>query len=159
MQKNGFLVIKIGAVTDWGFHAVALVIITGAFGFGCWVFGAGLFRVQTPREALAFLPFVSFLLLWYTIFSRGLLERLSSVELAAGDGIFRWSWRILRWGRDINVSQHDVTSVISRVKWYGNRLIVKMNGKTYSLGGLLDEDLENIARELRRASPEARSAT
>jgi hypothetical protein len=125
--------------------------------FGCWVFGAALFRVQTLIEVLAFLAFVSFLLLWYTLFSRGLLERLCSVELAAGDGTFRWSWRILRWGRDIKVSQHDVTSVISRIKWYGNRLSIRMNGDTYSLGGLLDEDLEIITRELRRALPEARS--
>ena len=152
------LVINIDAVSEWGFHAVALVIITGAFLFGCWIFGVGLFRVKTPVEALSLLPFVSFLLLWYTLFSRGLLERLCSVELAASDGIFRWSWRILRWGRDTKVSQHDVTSVMSRIKWYGNRLSITMNGKTYSLGGLSDEDLEIIARELRQALPEARSA-
>ena len=89
MQKNGLLVIKISAVSDWRFHAVTLAIITGAFLFACWVFGAALFRIQTPIEALAFLPFVSFLLLWYALFSCGLLKRLCSVELAAGDGTFR----------------------------------------------------------------------
>jgi predicted RNA-binding protein with PUA domain len=81
------------------------------------------------------------------------------MELAAGNGIFRWSWRIWRWGRDIRVNQQDVTSVKARIKWYGNRLIITMNGKTYSLGGLLDEDPEIIVRELRRALPETRSAT
>jgi hypothetical protein len=159
MQKNGMLVINIDAVSDWGFHAVALVIITGAFLFGCWIFGAGLLRVKTPAGALSFLPFVSFLLLWYTLFSRGLLKSLCSVELSAGNGIFRWSWRILRWGREIKVPQHDVTSVLARTKWYGNRLSITMNGKTYSLNYLLDEDMETIARELRRALPDARSAT
>ena len=78
------------------------------------------------------------------------------MELSASGGIFRWSRRILRWGRDIEVRQHDVTSVTARAKWYGNRLSITMNGKTYSLGGLLDEDLEIIARELRRMLPEVR---
>jgi hypothetical protein len=125
------------------------------FVFICWIFARGLFRARSAADALYFLPFVAFFLLWYRLASRMEMENLCSVELAAGNGIFRWSWRIFRWGRDIEAGTHDVTAIEAKVRWYGNRLSVSMNGKTYSLGGLLDEDLAVIARELRRALPNA----
>jgi len=75
------------------------------------------------------------------------------VELSVDRGIFRWRYRILRWGRDIEARQNEVTAVMTKAKWYGNRLSVTMNGKTYSLRNLLDEDMEIVARELRRALP------
>jgi len=132
IQKNGFLVIKIGAGSHWGVCAVNLVV-TGFWVFFGWVFEAALIRTRPPVEALYVVPVIAFLSLACTLVPLGALESLCSVELAAGEGVFRWSWRIWRWGRDTKVSQHDVTSVVARAKWYGNRLSITMNGKTYSL--------------------------
>ena len=79
----------------------------------------------------------------------------AQLSLPPATGYSGVSWRIFRWGRDIEAGTHDVTAIEAKVRWYRNRLSVSMNGKTYSLGGLLDEDLAVIARELRRALPNA----
>jgi hypothetical protein len=34
MQKNGSLLIKIDAVSNWGFYAAGLMIVSGVFVFG-----------------------------------------------------------------------------------------------------------------------------
>ena len=111
-----------------------------------------LFRVKTMTDALSLLPFIAFLLLWCGIESRIALETLCAIELFAGKGIFRWSYRILHWGKDIQAREEDVTAVIAKTRWYGNRLNVSMAGRTYSLGDLMDEDMTIVARELRRRS-------
>src|SRR5678815_3136917 len=100
------------------------------------------FKVRTLTEAFYCLPFVAFLLLWFRVSSGIILERLCSVELSVGRGIFRWRYRILRWGRDIDARQNEVTAVITKARWYGNRLSVTIHARTYSLDGLLDEDME-----------------
>jgi hypothetical protein len=158
MQKNGSLLIKIDAVSNWGSYAVGLMIVSGVFVFGLWMFTPVLFKVRTITEALYCLLPVTFLLLWFMIGLRIILERLCSVELSVKKGIFRWRSQISLWRRDLDARQEDVTAVIAKARWYGNRLNLTMNGKTYSLGDLLDEDMEIVARELRRALPEVRSS-
>src|SRR5437764_7398972 len=155
METNGVLIIKIDIVSNWGFYAVLLPVILGVFVGGCWIFVPALFRVKTLTDAFSFLPFIGFLLLWCAILSRIALERLCAIELFAGQGIFRWSYRILRWGKDIEAREEDVTAVIAKVRWYGNQLNITMAGRTYSLGDLMDDDMTIVARELRRALPRA----
>ena len=157
--KNGALIIKIDSVSNWGFYAAWLAVILGVFVGGCWIFVPALFRVKTLMDALALLLPIGFLLLWGGIMSRIALERLSAIELFAGKGIFRWSCRILRWGKDLEAREEDVTAVAPKARWYGNRLSVTMAGRTYSLGDLIDEDMTIIARELRRALPAVRDTS
>src|ERR1700733_8771090 len=132
METNGALIIKIDSVSNRGFYAAWLIVILGVFGGGCWMFVPAFFRVKTLTDALSLLPFIGFLLLWCGIGSRIALERLCAIELFAGKGLFRWSYRILRWGKDIEAREEDVTAVIARARWYGNRLNVTMAGRTYS---------------------------
>lgn len=153
METKGALIIKVDSVSNRGFYAIWLIVILGVIVGACWIFVPALFRVKTLTDALSFLPVIAFLLLWCGIESRIALERLCAVELFAGKGIFRWSYRILRWGKDIEARQEDVTAVIAKTRWYGNRLSISMAGRTYSLGDLIDEDMTIIARELRRALP------
>jgi len=158
MRKNGSLFIKIDAISNRGFYAVFLMIVSGMFVYGLWMFAPLLSKVRTLTEALYCLLPIAFLLLWFTVGLRIILERLCSLELSVGRGIFRLRYQISRWRRDIEARQDDVTAVIAKARWYGNRLNVTMNGKTYSLGDILDEDMEIVARELRRALPEAGSS-
>jgi hypothetical protein len=158
MQKNGSLLITIDAVSNWAFYAVGLLIVSGVVVYGLCMFAPLLFKVRTFTEALYGLLPIAFLLVWFIVGLRLILERISSVELSVRGGIFRWSYRIWRWRRDLEARQDDVTAVISKARWYGNRLIVTMNGRTYSLGELLRDDMEMVARELRRALPKARSS-
>jgi hypothetical protein len=158
MHKNGSLLIKIDAVSNWGFYAAGLMIVSGVFVFGLWIFVPALLKVRTLTEALYCLIPVTFLLLWFTIGLRIILERLCSVELSVGRGMFRWRYQMSFWRRELEARQDDVTAVIAKARWYGNRLNVTMHGKTYSLGDLLDEDMDIVARELRRALPQARSS-
>jgi hypothetical protein len=160
MQKNGSsLLIKVDAVSNWGFYAAGLMIVSGTFVYGLWKFAPLLFKVKTLTEVLYCLLPIAFLLLWFTVGLRIILERLCSLELSVGRGIFRLRYQMSRWHRDIEARQDDVTAVTAKARWYGNRLNITMNGKTYSLGDILDEDMEILARELRRALPEARSST
>jgi hypothetical protein len=159
MQKNGSLLIKIDAVSNWGFYAGGLMIVSGVFVYGLWMFAPLLLKVRTLTEALYCLVPVAFLLLWFIVGLRIILERLCSVELSVGSGIFRWRYKISRWRRDLEARQDDVTAVIAKARWYGNRLNVTMNGRTYSLSDILDDDLEIIARELRRVLPKVRGAS
>lgn len=156
IRKNGFLVIKINAVSNRGFYASALLIISAFFAGTCWSFAQMLHKVRTLTEALAFLLVFAFVLLWFVVGSRIILQRLSSIELFAGSGMFRFSHQVLRWRKDIEVPQQDVSAVTATVRWYGNRLNITMNGKTYSVGDLLDEDVAIIDKELRRALPALR---
>jgi hypothetical protein len=157
MEKSGSsLLIKIGAVSNRGFYAVGLTIVSGVFLCACWIIAVALFKVRTLAEAVAVLLAAVFVFVWCMAGSRIILERLSVVELSVGSGIFRWTYRIWRWSRDIEALRDDVTAVEAKVRWYGNRLNVIMNGKTYSLGDLLDDDIEIVARELRSALPKTR---
>lgn len=159
METNGALVIKIDSVSNRGFYAVWLTVTLGVFVGGCWIFVPVLFRVNTPMDALAVLLPIGLLLLSCGIMSRIALERLSAIELFAGKGIFRWSYRVLRWSKDLEAREEDVTAVVAKARWYGNRLSVTMAGRTYSLGDLIDEDMTIIARELRRALPAVRDTS
>jgi hypothetical protein len=157
MEKSASsLLIKIDAVSNRGFYAVGLTIVSGVFLSACWIIAVAFSKVRTLAEAVAVLPAPVFMFVWCMVGSRFILERLSVVELSVGRGIFRWRYQIWRWSRDIEARRDDVTAVEGKVRWYGNRLIVMMNGKTYSLGGLLDDDVEKVARELRRELPQAR---
>lgn len=127
--------------------------------YGLWTFAPLLFEVRTRTEVLYCLLPIAFLFLWFTVGLRIILERLCSLELSVGRGIFRLRYRMSRWHRDIEARQNDVTAVTAKARWYGNRLNITMNGNTYSLGDILDEDMEILARESRRALPEARSST
>ncbi len=159
IQKNGsLLLIKIDAVSNWGFYTISLVITAGIFVCGLWIFMPALLKLRTFNEALYCLPFIGFLLLWFIGGMRIILQRLSSVELYAGRGSFRWSHTIWRWRRDIEARQEDVTAVIAKTRWYGNRLNITISDRTYSLGDLLDDDIAIVAQELRRALPAARSS-
>jgi hypothetical protein len=151
--KNGVLIIKIDSVSNRGLYAIWLTVTLGVFVGGCWIFVPPLLRVNTLMDALAVLLPIGFLLLWCGIMSRVALERLCAIELFAGKGIFRWSYRVLRWGKNLEGREEDVTAVVAKARWYGNRLNVTMAGRTYSLGDLMDEDMTIIARELRRALP------
>ena len=122
--KNGALIIKIDSVSNWGFYAAWLPVILGGFVGGCWIFVPALFRAKTLTDALAFLLPIGFLLLWCGIGLRIALERLCAIELFAGKGIFRWNCRILRWGKNIEAREEDVTAGIAKARWYGNRLTV-----------------------------------
>jgi hypothetical protein len=153
MEKNGALRIKISAVSNWGFYAGGLTIISAVFAGGCWIFLPPLFSVRTLTEALALLLAIAFLLLWCGIGARFVLENLCSVELLVGNGIFCWRYRILRWSKAFEAQQRDVTAVTAKARWYRNRLSVTAGGRTYSLDSLLDEDLAIISRELRLALP------
>jgi hypothetical protein len=159
VRKNGSLLIKIDAVSNRGFYAIGLLIVSSAFVYGLWIFAPVLFKVRTVAEALYCLLPIAFLLFGVMLGLRIILERLCSVELSVGGGTFRWSYQISRWRRELEARQDDVTAVIADAKGYGNTLSVTMNGGTYSLGDLLDEDMEIVARELRRALPAAGSST
>jgi hypothetical protein len=113
------------------------------------VFVFPLFEARTLADAC---------IVWYVFGLRAFIQSLAAVELSVAHGIFRWRTRIWRWTRNVEARQGDVTEVAATVRWYGNSLRIVMNGKTYSLGALLDDDVETVARELRRALPEARSA-
>lgn len=153
IETNGVLIIKVDSVGNRGFYAVCLAMIWGGFVGGCCILVQALFQLKTPTGAFLFIPLFGFLLLWCGIGSRIALERLCKIELFVGKGIFRWSYRILRWGKDIEARQEDVTAVTGKTRWYGGRLSITMSGRTYSLGNLIDEDVTTIARELRRALP------
>ena len=156
MQKSGSsLLIKIDAVSNRGSCVSALILIAGVFLFTCWIFVPVLLEVRTLADALPVLLALGFVFTWCMIGLPIALRGLAVVELSIGDGLFRWRYRIWRWSREIEARREDVTAVEASVKWYGNHLNVIMNGKTYSLGDLLDDDVEVVARELRRALPRA----
>jgi len=157
IQKSGTsLLIKIDPPSDGGNSIVTLVMFSGMFLAGCWIFAPVLVKVRTVAEACVISFLFTILFTCYLLGLRAILRNLAVVELSIDHGIFRWRYRIWRWSRDIEAHEGDVTVVDPKIKWYGNRLNITMNGKAYALDSLLDEDVQAVARELRRMLPRAR---
>jgi hypothetical protein len=156
IQKSGTsLLIKIDPPGGRGKYLFFLMLFSGMFLGGCWIFLPVLLQVRMLAEAGAVSFFITVLCTWYVFCLRIILRNLAVVELSIDHGIFRWRYRIWRWNRDVEAPQNDVTLVEPGIKWYGNRLDITMNGKAYSLDSSLDEDVQAVARELRRGLPKA----
>ncbi len=131
-----------------------MLLTSVIFLWGSWIFASPIIR-STPKADLTVrlaycLSVVAFLFAWFLVGARICLRRLSSIELMVGGGVFKFTQRTFRWTKVITVPEENVTAVVAEAKWYRNELRLTMNGTSYAVGDLLEDDLKLLARELRR---------
>jgi hypothetical protein len=157
IDTSGGVMIQVHRVNNWFFYVCALAVLTLVAGSSSWMLVAAMLRSWSVKALVLLLPLL-FILLWFAVCSRIAVERLCTVELAVSEGCLRWSYGISRWRRAIEVAQQDVVAITAKHHWYGNRLLVAVRATAFRLDDLLDEDLETITRELRRALPGAKGS-
>lgn len=152
-QEHGCLIVEVSPVGNYGSYVFGLLLVPVIFLWGSWMFAAAVLRANTKADlatrAAYCLPFIAFLFLWFFVGARIILKRLSSIELSAGRGVFKWTQRTFRWTKEISAREENVTAVVADARWYRKALTLKMSGKIYALDDLLEDDLELLARQLR----------
>jgi drug/metabolite transporter (DMT)-like permease len=96
-HKAGALVVRIARNNDRPLYMILLAAFTAGFLIFAWVFGRGLTRITSATDVLYLLPFIAFILVWYTLGLRlGLWRAFGVEEIRISNGMFQWTRTALR---------------------------------------------------------------
>jgi hypothetical protein len=136
-------------------YVFMLVFFTGIFAWFITLFARPLFKTPFSRDELFLLPFLAFIVLWYSVGLRIALWRSFGVEeIVVENGVVRWTRKALFWVRRLEVKAANITGVRAVTPWHAqsNRVEFTALGRRQVIGDMLlrDEAIE-LSEDLRRA--------
>ena len=154
-HKHGGLVVRIAHHNDRATYILLLLAFTAGFVFFSYVFVSPLFRRPLTSDALYVLPFLAFIVLWYTIGLRiGIWRAFGVEQITVEGGVLYWTRTALCWVRKVEVPTTDITEVKAITPWHAlsNRVELTANKQRRVIGDMLlrDESTE-LAEQLRHA--------